>query len=276
MLSLKELERLSVALRRETLEIIYEAGGGHTGGSLSSLDILIALYFHAMKYDSGQPDWSERDRFILSKGHSVEGFYCALAEAGYFPKEELKTYGKFASRLYGHPTMKVPGVEMPTGALGHGLSAGVGMAIAGKRSGAHYRVFVLMGDGEQAEGSIWEAAMSAAHYRLDNLIGVIDYNHLQISGDVDHVMRTSSLRERWESFGWVVHDVAGNDIAALVSLFDGLPDNAGVPHLVLANTIKGKGISFIENNPAWHHRVPSKEEYEQAMDELSRKLEEVG
>lgn len=276
MRDLTELKRLSISLRRKTLEIIYGAGGGHTGGSLSSLDILIALYFHTMRHDPSNPSWNGRDRFVLSKGHSVEGYYCVLAEAGYFPKEELSTYGKFNSRLYGHPTMKVPGVEMPTGALGHGLSAAVGMAIASSRGGEAYRVFVLMGDGEQAEGSVWEAAMAAAHYRLDNLVAVIDYNKLQISGDVDSVMRVSSLQERWTSFGWSVHEVDGNDLKSLTELFDRLPDTSGGPQLVIAHTTKGKGVSFIENNASWHHRVPSKEEYDKAMAELGSKLEEIG
>jgi transketolase len=273
--SLKELRRLSITLRKEVLDIIYGAGGGHTGGSLSSLDILIALYFHTLKCNPGNPDWPERDRFVLSKGHSVEGFYCVLAEAGYFPKEELSTYGKFNSRLYGHPTMKVPGVEIPTGALGHGLSAAVGMAIAGKRRGFSYKVFVLMGDGEQAEGSVWEAAMAASHYRLDNLIAVIDYNKLQISGDVDRVMRISPLRARWASFGWAVHETSGNDLKALIELFDILPDKADVPHLVIAHTVKGKGVSFMENDASWHHRLPSRDEYEKAQSELSARLAEV-
>lgn len=255
--------------------MIYEAGGGHTGGSLSSIEILVALYFHAMRHDPANPDWDGRDRFILSKGHSVEGYYCVLAEAGYFPKQELKSYGRFNSRLYGHPTMKVPGVEMPTGALGHGLSAGLGMAIAGKRFGRPYRVFVLMGDGEQAEGSVWEAAMAASHYRLDNLTGIIDYNHLQISGDVDEVMRSSSLRAKWESFGWSVHEAPGHDVGRLSELFDALPGERDLPHLVIAHTTKGKGVSFIENNAAWHHHVPTPEQYEQAQRELAQQLEKL-
>jgi len=270
------LARLSATFRLELLEMIYRAGGGHTGGSLSSVDILVALYFHTLRYDPRDPEWPQRDRFILSKGHSVEGFYCVLAEAGYFPKEELATYGTWDSRLYGHPTRKVPGVEVPTGALGHGLSVGVGMAIAGKRDNASHRVFVLMGDGEQAEGSVWEAAMAASHYQLDNLIGIIDYNRLQISGNVDAVMRISPLADRWRAFGWTVHEAEGNDPVSLGELFDRLPDVPGTPHLVVAKTTKGKGVSFMENNPAWHHRLPTAEEYQRARRELERRLEEVG
>ncbi len=253
--------------------MIYGAGGGHTGGSLSSIDILIALYFHAMRHDPSNPDWPLRDRFVLSKGHSVEGYYCVLAEAGYFPVAELDTYGSFDSRLFGHPTMKTPGVEIPTGALGHGLSVGVGMAIAGKTDGAAYRVYVLMGDGEQAEGSIWEAAMSAAHYRLGNLVGIIDKNNLQISGSVDGVMRVDPLAERWSTFGWKIHEVDGNDLAGLVELFDRIPDDTERPHLVVARTVKGKGISFMENDPSWHHRTPTPGEYGRAQSELAALLE---
>jgi len=274
--SVRELQRLSVRLRQRLLRIIFEAKGGHTGGSLSSVDILVALYFHVMRHDPSRPDWAERDRFVLSKGHSVEGYYCTLAEAGYFPVTELDTYGKFNSRLFGHPTMKTPGVEVPTGALGHGLSVGVGMAIAGMRDRASYRVYVLMGDGEQAEGSIWEAAMSASHYRLANLIGIIDYNNLQISGAVDSVMRISPLTERWSSFGWKVHEVDGNDMGQLVGLLDLLPDDPERPHLVVARTVKGKGVSFMENNAAWHHRLPTPREFEQAQAELAALVEKDG
>jgi transketolase len=189
----------------------------------------------------------------------VEGYYCVLAEAGFFPKSELATFSRFQSNLFGHPTMKVPGVEIPSGALGHGLSVGVGMALAGKRDGADYRVFTLMGDGEQAEGSIWEAAMAASHYQLDNLIAIIDHNKLQISGDVDKVMKLS-LATRWTAFGWEVLEVDGNDMSALVNLFDTLPCGQGKPIMVLAHTVKGKGFSFMENEASWHHRVPTDSE----------------
>jgi transketolase len=239
--------------------MIHTARTGHTGGALSSLDILIALFFHTMRYQADNPAHPGRDRFILSKGHSVEGYYCVLAEAGFFPKSELATFSRFQSNLFGHPTMKVPGVEIPSGALGHGLSVGVGMALAAKRDGADYRVFTLMGDGEQAEGSIWEAAMAASHFGLDNLVAIIDHNKLQISGNVDAVMKLS-LAERWGAFGWRVIEVDGNDMAALVELFDTIPYGRGKPLLVLAHTVKGKGFSFMENEASWHHRVPSESE----------------
>jgi transketolase len=268
-----ELELLTLKLRKRVLTLIKEARGGHTGGSLSCLDILVALYFHALRYDPANPRASDRDRFVMSKGHSAEGLYCTLAAAGFFPDSWLKEYGRFKAHLYGHPTMGVPGVEVPTGALGHGLPIGVGMALAAKRDGAAYRTFVLMGDGEQGEGSIWEAAMAASHYGLDNLVGIIDYNGLQISGKVDYVMRLSPLGERWASFGWSVVEIDGNDLGRVAEAFDALPARAGSPTLILARTIKGKGVSFIENQVDWHHRVPTEEQYEKAMYELDSEID---
>ena len=274
MASVAELRNISKQVRRELLQTIYSAGGGHTGGSLSSVDILVALFFHVMRYSTENED-PNRDRFILSKGHSVEGYYAVLAEAGFFGRKELQTYGTFGSRLFGHPTMKVPGVEVPTGALGHGLPVGVGMAIAGARDKRDYRVFVLMGDGEQAEGSVWEAAMAAAHYGLGNLIAIIDHNKLQISGGVDEVMTISSLYDRWRSFGWNVEEVEGNDMESLVGCFDKhrRGDKRTAPSLILAHTTKGKGVSFMENVADWHHRVPTEEELSLALEELDGEQE---
>jgi transketolase len=251
------------------------AGGGHTGGSLSSVDILVALYFHAMRYDTARPEMPERDRFGMSKGHSAEALYCTLARAGFFPDSELDAYGRFGAMLYGHPTMGVPGVEVPTGALGHGLPMGVGMAIAAKRDGSNSRIFVLMGDGEQAEGSVWEAAMAGSHYRLDNLVGIVDNNGLQISGKVDDVMGLSPLASRWASFGWTVMETDGHDIGQLVDVFDRLPAKVGSPTLVLAHTTKGKGVSFMEGRTEWHHKLPTKEQYEQASAELDAAIAAV-
>ena len=264
---------LASELRRDLLVMIRRAGGGHTGGSLSSLDILVALYFGVLRIDPAHPDDPERDRFVLSKGHSVEGYYSVLARAGFFPRRELETYGRFGSRLYGHPTMKVPGVEAPTGALGHGLSIGVGMALAGRMDGRGYHVYVLMGDGEQAEGSVWEAAMAAAHYSLDNLTAIVDYNRLQISGNVDAVMTISSLSDRWSAFGWEVREVDGHDHGALIAELGRSP-SAGRPKLILAHTVKGKGVSFMENDPSWHHRVPTDEQLAAALWELGREPDE--
>ena len=258
----------------DLLEMICEAGGGHTGGSLSSVDILVALHYGVMRIDPLNPKWADRDRFILSKGHSVEGYYTILADLGFFPKEELKTFSKYRSRLIGHPTVKVPGIEMNTGALGHGLPVAVGMAIAGKMDEKDYKVYVLMGDGEQAEGSIWEAAMAAGHYRLDNLVGIIDRNRLQISGNTENIMKLEDLKDKWSAFGWEVLEADGHDIEKLVDTFKSLPLKEGKPHLVLANTIKGKGVSFMENAAKWHHGVPNKEQLEQALKELEAQLKE--
>ncbi len=274
MKSIQELQDITRRVRVNLLRSIHTAGGGHTGGSLSSVDILTTLFFRTMRY-SPLEKLPDRDRFILSKGHSAEGFYAVLAEAGFIPLEELWNYGTFGAMLYGHPTPKVPGVEVPTGALGHGLSIGVGMAIAAQRDQLPSRVFVLMGDGEQAEGSVWEAAMSASHYRLGNLVGIIDHNKLQISGTVDDVMTISSLRDRWSSFGWRVFEVDGNNMEQLVELFDALPTDGDTPIMVVAHTVKGKGVSFIENNPSWHHKVPSAEELQRALEELGYQTAEV-
>lgn len=269
----KQLEQIATNVRKHLLQIIVNAKGGHTGGSLSSVDVLTTLYFHTMKYKADNPNWEERDRFILSKGHSVEGYYCILSEAGYFPKEVLNTYGKFQSILAGHPTRKVPGVELNSGALGHGLSVGVGMAIAAKMDKKQHRVFVLMGDGEQGEGSIMEAANSASHYKLDNLVAIIDRNYLQISGKTEDVMALDDLKKRWEAYNWHVDAVDGHDIKGLMDLFDSYPVSKGKPHMVIAQTVKGRGISFIENQAVWHHKVPTPEQLQQAMEELNKKLE---
>ncbi|TVR61521.1 MAG: transketolase [Spirochaetaceae bacterium] len=267
-----ELRTIAAEIRKDMLVMIHRAGGGHTGGSLSSLDILVTLYFRVMRIDPSRPKNPTRDRFVLSKGHSVEGYLNVLARMGFFAAPELETYGRFGSKLYGHPTMSVPGVEAPTGALGHGLSIGVGMALAGRMDRLDNHVYVLMGDGEQAEGSVWEAAMSASHYGLNNLTAIIDYNKLQISGDVDSVMTISSLVDRWSDFGWTVRELDGNDVDALTCEFES--DRAGTPgpKLVLAHTRKGCGVSFMENNPAWHHKVPTDDELQAALAELDEQI----
>lgn len=262
-------------IRKRVIDCIFQAKGGHTGGALSSVDILTALYFGVLNVDPAHPQAADRDRFILSKGHSVESLYGVLAQAGFFDEEVLKTYGQFNSILAGHPTRKVPGVELNSGALGHGLSVGVGMAIAAKMNQSAFRVFVLMGDGEQGEGSIYEAAMSASHYQLDNLIAIIDRNRLQISGNTEDVMTLEPMRQRWESFGWEVLDVDGHNLEELVSAFQKLPVKKSKPHLVIAHTIKGKGVSFIENKAKWHHGVPNQEQYTLAMKELNERIEKL-
>lgn len=264
----EELQKIAAQRRMELLEMICAAKGGHTGGALSSVDILVALHYEIMRIDPKNPKWKDRDRFILSKGHSVEGYYTILADLGFFPKEELKTYSQYGSRLIGHPTVKVPGIEMNTGALGHGLAVAVGMALAGKMDKRDYKVYALMGDGEQAEGSIWEAAMAGGSFRLDNLIGILDRNRLQISGCTEDVMKLENLKEKWASFGWEVIEVNGHDMEQLVSVLKCLPLEKGKPHLILAHTVKGKGVSFMENVAKWHHGVPNPEQLEQALGEL--------
>ncbi len=267
------LKAKAAQIRMDLLKMIHGAKTGHTGGSLSNTDILTVLYYKIMKVDPAKPKWEERDRFIASKGHSVESLWCILADFGFFPKEELNTFSQFGTRLIGHPNNKVPGIEMNTGALGHGLAISVGMALAGKREGKGYRVFCLMGDGEQAEGSVWEAAMAGAYYKLDNLVGIIDRNRLQISGSTEDVMGLEPLEEKWAAFGWNVVSVDGNDIEQLVRVFEAVPDVTGKPTLVMANTVKGKGVSFAENVAHWHHHVPSDEQLELALAELSAAVE---
>lgn len=279
--SVESLSRIALEVRKRLLSMIFHAGSGHIGGSLSSVDILVSLYFHVMRYSAAAPSDPERDRFILSKGHSVEGFYAVLSRAGYFADAELDGYGKFGTMLYGHPTLKVPGVEAPSGSLGHGLPVGVGMALAALRDGARRadgsmrRVFVLMGDGEQAEGSVWEAAMAAAHHRLENLVAIVDCNGLQISGRVSDVMSSAPLAAKYSSFGWAVREADGHDFAALNTALDGAPWEPGKPSLLVAHTVKGRGFSFMEDDPAWHHRTPSPGEFAIAMEELERAAEEL-
>lgn len=271
MSSEKQLIIKAAQIRRDIVDIVYRSSAGHIGGSLSETDILVALYYKVMNIDPKNPNWPERDRFILSKGHSIDAYYCVLADRGFFDKEELLTYSQFGSKFIGHPNRQIPGVEMNTGALGHGLSIGVGMALAAKMNKKDYRVFVLMGDGELAEGSVWEAAMAASNYKLDNLVGIVDRNGLQISGKTEDVMAIEPLEDKWRSFGWSVTVVDGHDISLLcTALSEGKVDSK--PTLIIAETIKGKGISFMENDPKWHHGVMSQDEYRKACEELDRML----
>ena len=269
MIDIKFLEKKAAQIRIDLLKMIYEGKTGHTGSSLSCADILTTLFYGVMKVDPANPKWEERDRFILSKGHAVEGYYCILGDKGFFPKEELKSFSKFGSRFIGHPNNKVPGVEMNTGSLGHGLSVSIGMALAAKMNGKAYRVFTLMGDGEQAEGSVWEAAMAGAHYKLDNLIAVIDRNRLQISGSTENVMALEALEDKWKSFGWNVISVDGHDYGELLEVLNSAPTVKGKPTLVMAYTTKGKGVAFMENVAHWHHGVPTAEQLVEAVNKLS-------
>ena len=269
---IKLLENKAIQIRKELLQMIYNSGTGHTGGSLSSVDILVALYYEIMEIDPQNPKWELRDRFVLSKGHSVESYYTILADLGFFPKDELKYFCKFNSSLIGHPSFKVPGIEMNTGSLGHGLSIAVGMALAGKMDDKNYKVYVLMGDGELAEGSIWEGAMSANHYKLDNLVGIVDRNKLQISGDTENIMSLENLEAKWRAFGWSVITLDGNNIKELIKKLKEIPMDKDKPHVIIANTIKGKGVPFIENNPKWHHKVPNEEQLKEALEILDCQL----
>ena len=268
-MEVRALQAKAAEIRMELLKMIHRAKTGHTGGSLSNTDILTALYYRIMTIDPHHPKAADRDRFVLSKGHSVESLWAILADRGFFPKEELATFSQFGTKLIGHPNNKVPGIEMNTGALGHGLSVAVGIALAAKRDEKSYRSFCLMGDGEQAEGSIWEAAMAGAHYKLDNLVGIIDRNRLQISGSTEDVMGLDPLEDKWKAFGWNVVPVDGNDMKALVEVLEAIPAVTGKPTLIMAYTVKGKGVSFAENVPHWHHHVPNDQELEHAMAELS-------
>jgi transketolase len=263
-----ELKLKSVQYRQKILRYITEAGAGHTGGSLSCVDILNVLYNRVMNVSPENFNSPKRDRYIQSKGHSVEALYVVLAGCGFFPEAELETLCHYKSPFVGHPTRKVPGIEMNTGALGHGLPICVGLAIAGKLDSAPYRVFTLLGDGEMAEGSNWEAAMAAAHYELDNLTAILDHNTLQITGHTRDVCSNEPLDEKFASFGWNVVTVDGHDFAQLTDALQS-KSIAGKPKMVIANTVKGRGVSFMENVVSWHHGVPSAEQYELAQSELA-------
>ncbi len=262
--------------RRDLLTMIYEAKTGHTGGALGSADLMTALFFNILKLDPQHPKWEGRDYFVLSKGHCVEGYLVCLAERGFFPKEELKTFSRYKSRLIGHPNNKVEGIEMNTGALGHGLSVSVGMAIGLKKSNKLNKVFTMMGDGELAEGSVWEAAMAASHYKLDNLVAIVDRNGLQISGTTEQVMSLEPLSDRFRSFGWEVRDIEGNDMQAVVETLASVPFATGKPSMVIAHTTKGKGVERMEHIAKWHHGVPDQALYEEAMAVFKAQLEELG
>jgi transketolase len=255
--------------RQRVLEMIYKAQSGHPGGSLSLADILAVLYYHELNIDPKNPHWENRDRLILSKGHVCPIVYTYLAMKGYFELEVLNTLRKEGSILQGHPDMnKVPGIDMSTGSLGQGLSCGVGMAIASKRDNKESRVFVLMGDGENDEGQIWEAAMSAAKYKLDNLIGFVDKNNLQNDGSCNEIMPLGDLAAKWRAFGWEVVEVDGHNISEIMKALDRVRDVKDKPKCIIANTVKGKGVSFMENVFTWHGMAPNTEQYEQAITEI--------
>lgn len=267
-MTVQELALKSVQYRKTILTIIKNCGAGHTGGSLSCTDILNVLYNRVMNVSPQNFTDSNRDRYIQSKGHSVEALYTVLADRGFYPKSELDTLNQYQSHFVGHPTRKINGIEHNTGALGHGLSVAVGIAIAGKKNGSNYKVYTLLGDGELTEGSNWEASMTAAHYKLDNLVVIADRNGLQITGPTEEVNALEPLEAKFRAFGYSVRQVNGNNVAELVDAFERVPFEKGKPNLVLAHTIKGCGVSFIENSAKWHHKLPSDEEFALAMKEL--------
>lgn len=269
-----QLAEKSLRYRRDVLRWIKQAGAGHTGGSLSCVDILNVLYNRVLNVAPESFDDPLRDRYVQSKGHSVEALFVVLADCGFYPAEELATLCGYQSHFVGHPTRKVPGVEQNTGALGHGLSVAAGMALGAKLDDAPFRVFTLLGDGELAEGSNWEAAMSAAHHQLDNLTAIIDCNTLQISGRTHDVMNHEPLDEKFAAFGWHVERVDGHDVAALSKAL-AAPGPSNKPHVVIAMTRKGRGVSFMEDVGKWHHGVPNDEEYQKAIAELDQKLAET-
>jgi len=269
-LSIKEMEAIAKKLRRHIISMTGKAGSGHPGGSLSAVEIVTALYFRVLRYNSKDPCWPDRDRFILSKGHAAPVLYATLAECGYFPVEELSTLRQLDSRLQGHTDCTLtPGVEMSAGSLGQGLSFGIGVALAGRLNSQEYKVYVLLGDGECDEGQVWEAAMAAAHFKLDNLVAIVDNNGQQIDGWNRDVMNLAPFDKKWQAFGWRVIEVGGHDLTQLIDAFDQAKLVKSQPAVIIAHTIKGKGVSFMENNPDFHGKAPTAAEVEIALKELA-------
>lgn len=273
---IKELKRISANIKLGALEAVFSASSGHPGGSLSISDILSYLYFEEMNIDPRDPKKADRDRFVLSKGHTAPALYAALAERGYFPREDLKTFRHIDSYLQGHPDMKgTPGVDMTTGSLGLGFSAACGMALSAKISGESYRVYSILGDGESEEGQVWEAAMFAAHKKLDNLCIFLDYNGLQIDGPISEVNDPSPLDSKFEAFGWNVLVIDGHDIEAIDSAVKAAKACKGKPTAIICRTVKGKGVSFMENSVKWHGSAPNEEQYKQAVSEINSYIDSL-
>jgi transketolase len=269
-LSVADLEKMAKQLRRHVITMIARAGSGHPGGSLSAADIVTALYFKVMHHDPKNPQWPDRDRFVLSKGHAAPILYAALAECGYFPVEELATLRKLGSRLQGHTDRTLtPGVEMSAGSLGQGLSYGIGMALAGRLDKKGYRVYVLLGDGECDEGQVWEAAMFAPHHRMDNITAIVDHNDLQLDGRVCDIMGLEPLADKWRAFNWNVLEINGHDMKEILQALKKAGEVKRKPTVIIAHTVKGKGVSFMEGNVDFHGKAPSRQETEQALKELA-------
>lgn len=267
---IKELKRLSAEIKLGALEAVWSASSGHPGGSLSISDILAYLYFVEMKIDPKDPNWEDRDRFVLSKGHTAPAYYAALALRGYFPREDLKTFRQVDSYLQGHPDMKgTPGVDMTTGSLGLGISAAAGMAMSGKIYNKDYRVYAMLGDGELGEGQVWEAAMFSAHYKLDNLCAFVDWNGLQIDGPITEVMDSTPIDKKFEAFGWHVISIDAHDFEQIAAALAEAKTVKGQPTVIIAKSIKGKGVSYMENQVSWHGSAPNNEQYEQGVKEIN-------
>jgi len=272
---IKELKKKAIGIRKDVLKMLTLAGSGHTGGSLSIVDILVALYYYEMRNDPKDPKWPGRDRFLLSKGHACPALYAVLAEKGYFNKEDLSGLRKFGSKLQGHPQIGLAGIEISSGSLGQGLSIANGMALAARLDKSDTRIYCLMGDGETNEGQVWEAAMTASHYKLDNLCAIIDYNKLQIDGFCCEVKDMGAYPDKWKGFGWHVIETDGHDIEKLIAAFDKAKTVKGMPTVIVAHTIKGKGVSFVENRVEWHGISPKAEECERAIRELDEELKRI-
>ncbi len=276
MMNNKELELTAYKIRRDAVTAVHSAASGHPGGSLSIADILAVLYFDEMNIDPKNPKNPDRDRFVLSKGHCAPALYGALAERGFFPVEDIKTFRHIDSYLQGHPDMKgVPGVDMSTGSLGQGICAANGMALAAKLDGKSYRVYAVLGDGELEEGQVWEAAMFAPHYKLDNLTAFVDFNGLQIDGDITKVMNPTPIDAKFEAFGWNVITINAHDIGEIKDAIASAKATKGKPTVIIAKSVKGKGVSYMENQASWHGSAPNDEQYEQAMSELDAKIKEL-
>lgn len=269
-----ELRLTANKVRKDIVKMVTEAKSGHPGGSLSAVDVVTALYFNVMRHNPENPKWEDRDRFILSKGHAAPLLYSVLAESGYFEVKELLTLRKLGSRLQGHPDMKrLPGIEISTGSLGNGLSVGNGIAMAGRLNGKNFRIYILLGDGECQEGQVWEAAMTASHYKLDNVTAILDYNGLQIDGPVKDVMNINPISNKWRAFGWYVIEINGHDFKEIFDSFERVKKLKGKPGIIIAHTTKGKGVSFMENVVDFHGKAPTKEQTVQALKELEENEE---
>jgi transketolase len=267
--TLNALQRKTVEIRKSILTMVYRANSGHVGGSLGATEIVVALYYHLMRHDPKNPTWPQRDRFILSKGHCSPVIYAILADCGYFPKEDLDTFRRPGSHLQGHPAQhKTPGIEASTGTLGLGISTGLGMALAAKLKGDSHYYYILCGDGEVQEGQVWEAAMFGNKYKLDNVIAFVDRNYLQTDGYTEDVMALDPLLPKWEAFGWNTYKIDGHNFAEIIETVEKAKAVKGKPTMIIARTIKGKGVSFMENEAVWHGTPPNREQYERAMEEL--------